>query len=361
MIGLKLFINRLKGIQSRLANPGIAGCLRCWRAWKIVKGHITEYGDEGKGCFPLCVECWVELGPGNRFPFYEKLYHRWLREAPMSGVGVDLETIKKAVLIEETQASTLTAREIEEIFRAGVDEAIKHRELPTGVGVIINSPWQTGSVENAWYLRGYDYMARMGAIITRDGVIARMKTSLDAGAGAMREAQEAVELGRAEVAKWREVARQCALRQSLLTSKNFDLREALRLLLDRVTSPVCMGRDTVDWIEAQAKKEIEAAERALRPDSSQEARDEREADYIARAIVEDLRQYPGIIDLGELANLLSVKLTFWVGSAIKVEREANAQLAIRVGEKAAETGNEAGGDVAVEIALDIRTRKGGIV
>lgn len=358
---LKLFFTRVDGLLTRIANPGVSGCLRCWRAWTVVKGHITEYGNEGKGCFPLCRGCWVELGPGNRLPFYRTLYNRWLREAPMSGVGVDFETIEKAVMAEEVSASTLTAREIEEIFRSGVDEAIKHRELPTGVGVIINSPWQTGSVENAWYLRGYDYMARMGAIITRDGVITRMKASLDAGAVAMREAQAAVELGRSEVVKWRDAARQCVLRQSVLTTKNFDLREALRLLLDRVTSPVCMGRDTVDWIEAQAKKEIEAAGKALTPEGSQEVRDEREAEYIARAVVEDLRQGPRLADLDELAKLLTVKLTFWVGSAIKVEREANALLAIAAGERAAEVGEDAAGYVACDIALQIRTRQGGIV
>lgn len=360
---VKLFFNRLKGIHSRLANPGMSGCLRCWRAWKIVKGHITPYGDDGKGCFPLCVGCWDELGPGNRFPYYERLFWRWVREARESwgSVGVDLETIKTAVLAEETQASTLTAMQIEEFFRAGVDEAIKHKELPVGVGVIINCPWQTGSIQHSWYMRGYEYMGRLGGIIARDGLIAQMKASLDAGAQGMREAQAVVDLAHVEMRKWREAARQCVLRQSLLTTKNFDLREALRLLLDRVTSPVCMGRDTVDWIGAQADNEIRAAEKALSPDNSQDGRDEREAAHIARSILDDLRQYPGIIDLSELTSLLTVKLTFWVGSAIKVEREANALLAITAAEKAAEVGEETAGYVACDIALQIRTRKGGIV
>jgi len=35
------------------------------------------YG-EGIGCFPLCVDCWPELTPEERLPFYRQLYEHWL-------------------------------------------------------------------------------------------------------------------------------------------------------------------------------------------------------------------------------------------------------------------------------------------
>lgn len=73
---MKLLLKRLIGLYSIIAYPGYSGCLRCWRRWVTVKHHETMYS-ESAGCFPLCQECWQELTPETRLPFYRKLYRQW--------------------------------------------------------------------------------------------------------------------------------------------------------------------------------------------------------------------------------------------------------------------------------------------
>jgi len=69
--------------------------MRCWRSWEITKSHPTHYSN-GRGCFPLCEECWRELAPEQRLPFYRKLYDQWLKE-PASDLPA-FQEIKDAVL-----------------------------------------------------------------------------------------------------------------------------------------------------------------------------------------------------------------------------------------------------------------------
>lgn len=72
-------------------------CTRCNRPWNRVEAHYTEYRElvEGKdytitgntsdilainvagGMFPMCQNCWSELRPAQRIPFYDKLIDMW--------------------------------------------------------------------------------------------------------------------------------------------------------------------------------------------------------------------------------------------------------------------------------------------
>lgn len=55
---------------------GFGSCLRCQMRWDQVEGHTTYY-DERAGCFPLCEDCWAELTPETRMPFYRALWCQW--------------------------------------------------------------------------------------------------------------------------------------------------------------------------------------------------------------------------------------------------------------------------------------------
>jgi len=92
---MKLFTKKLIGIGSRILHPSTTACMRCWRSWEIVKSHATHYRN-GQGCFPLCEECWQELTPEQRLPFYRKLYNVWIR-TPSAGLPA-FQEIKDAVL-----------------------------------------------------------------------------------------------------------------------------------------------------------------------------------------------------------------------------------------------------------------------
>ena len=60
-----------------------SGCRRCWRSWRIAEGHYTEYkawtaeDPVRRSCFPLCRECWAELTPDERLPYYRQLVEKW--------------------------------------------------------------------------------------------------------------------------------------------------------------------------------------------------------------------------------------------------------------------------------------------
>jgi hypothetical protein len=72
--------------------PEYSGCYRCNirryflginKFWSRIFGnsHITSYGNEGHGCFPLCEYCWKVLGtPEARLPYYNKLIQAWYDE-----------------------------------------------------------------------------------------------------------------------------------------------------------------------------------------------------------------------------------------------------------------------------------------
>lgn len=68
---------------ARIANPGYSSCGRCGMPWAVVEGHSTLYSERW-GMFPLCVECWTELGtPDARLPFYRALYESHKQDGEM--------------------------------------------------------------------------------------------------------------------------------------------------------------------------------------------------------------------------------------------------------------------------------------
>jgi hypothetical protein len=61
-------------------------CLRCGRSWanENLQRHETWFGKKlpgtrgTYGVFPLCEECWTELGTtARRLPFYRRLFRKW--------------------------------------------------------------------------------------------------------------------------------------------------------------------------------------------------------------------------------------------------------------------------------------------
>ena len=76
---MKLKIRRLIGKIANCFLKKCGKCYRCGRQWQICKEHLTPY-IEGHSCFPLCEECWQELTPQTRLPFYRELWELWNSE-----------------------------------------------------------------------------------------------------------------------------------------------------------------------------------------------------------------------------------------------------------------------------------------
>ena len=91
---MNLMQRKICGVVARLVSPGYSSCYRCARPWTVCKGHSTHYS-EWSGCFPLCEECWSELTPETRLPFYQRLYTEWQRQGYS---GDDWQAIERAVL-----------------------------------------------------------------------------------------------------------------------------------------------------------------------------------------------------------------------------------------------------------------------
>jgi hypothetical protein len=91
---MSLMMRKVIGNVARVFSPGYSFCHRCNRPWTVCHGHITHY-TEGSGCFPLCDECWMELTPESRLPFYRELYLEWQRQGY---TGIDWPAIERAVL-----------------------------------------------------------------------------------------------------------------------------------------------------------------------------------------------------------------------------------------------------------------------
>ena len=93
-----------KGRCERTLAPGYGFCHRCGRPWKFTKGHSTTF-EEGHGCFPLCEDCWSELTPTERLPFYRQLIDGYIHDSKLPSLYTndtdyekEWEMIKKAVL-----------------------------------------------------------------------------------------------------------------------------------------------------------------------------------------------------------------------------------------------------------------------
>lgn len=79
--GLYLRLLQWIGDISHSLWPHLARCMRCRRAWAIVKPHITRYSTR-KGCQPLCEGCWRTLTPQTRLPYYKRLRDLWITLIP---------------------------------------------------------------------------------------------------------------------------------------------------------------------------------------------------------------------------------------------------------------------------------------
>ena len=64
------------GPGSQYLTPHMSYCLHCGTTWVFVRGHSTPYS-ESSGCFPLCEECWGEMTPAQRLPYYHEMYEAW--------------------------------------------------------------------------------------------------------------------------------------------------------------------------------------------------------------------------------------------------------------------------------------------
>ncbi|HTG95741.1 MAG TPA: hypothetical protein VL866_24280 [Pyrinomonadaceae bacterium] len=87
--------------------PNFSFCGRCEFPWPVVRSHDTSYRS-GSSCFPLCEDCWQELGtPANRLPYYMALMDLWESEAHRLDLESELaelpqrrELVRRAVLEE---------------------------------------------------------------------------------------------------------------------------------------------------------------------------------------------------------------------------------------------------------------------
>lgn len=65
---------KIRNIIGRL--KGYSGCKRCGDTWDYKEEHDTKFL-EGRGCFPLCQECWESLLRSERLPYYRQLWEEW--------------------------------------------------------------------------------------------------------------------------------------------------------------------------------------------------------------------------------------------------------------------------------------------
>ena len=76
------------GVHSWAEWRGRSHCMRCRTAWGAVQGHSTNYSGRN-GTFPLCKQCWSELTPISRLPFYQVLWAQHLFEVRHRPKDVD--------------------------------------------------------------------------------------------------------------------------------------------------------------------------------------------------------------------------------------------------------------------------------
>ena len=98
---MNLFLRKMIGIICKvlLIGLGYGSCKRCGRTWNICKDHCTPYTEDefGGGCFPLCEECWSELLPEERLPYYIRLMDEW-QKGGSDKPGRIWETLRKNVI-----------------------------------------------------------------------------------------------------------------------------------------------------------------------------------------------------------------------------------------------------------------------
>jgi len=106
---------RILSYPDRLFQPSFGWCERCKMTWGSVAWHDTAYGEakplevkqEGNsdikilsatmqgGMFALCENCWQELTPKQRLPYYRAVFDGWVKDGCKDR---DWKEIEKAVL-----------------------------------------------------------------------------------------------------------------------------------------------------------------------------------------------------------------------------------------------------------------------
>jgi len=90
---MSTFEERLKLANENLrsnAGTGIGCCERCTITWHDAKYHSTSI-NSNSGMFPLCEECWQELSPAERVPFYGALWAAWHQWGKPDIAWLDIE------------------------------------------------------------------------------------------------------------------------------------------------------------------------------------------------------------------------------------------------------------------------------
>lgn len=75
-----MLFNKIIAWFERQQAPGYGWCKCCRRPWTKVKAHDTWYS-AGRGCSPLCRECWKSLTPADRLPYYRELWLIWWKSS----------------------------------------------------------------------------------------------------------------------------------------------------------------------------------------------------------------------------------------------------------------------------------------
>ena len=77
---------RVVARAERLAHPNYGWCHRCLRPWAVTEPHVVPHSPRGGSlCFALCEDCWPELEPSERLPYYRELIHQWREDSIMDG------------------------------------------------------------------------------------------------------------------------------------------------------------------------------------------------------------------------------------------------------------------------------------
>lgn len=79
VLPLGLSFQARRELAGRLLPSHFSHCSRCRLPWNVVEGHVIAYS-RNSGCFPICNECWDDLTPVDRVPFYLD----WLRQTDAS-------------------------------------------------------------------------------------------------------------------------------------------------------------------------------------------------------------------------------------------------------------------------------------
>jgi hypothetical protein len=81
-------------VESHKIAPGCHFCERCLMSFNVLNPHCTMYGDGTKGIAALCEDCWLELEPADRLPFYYRLWVAWHRLGepyPLPSAWIEIE------------------------------------------------------------------------------------------------------------------------------------------------------------------------------------------------------------------------------------------------------------------------------